>query len=49
MSHGAFEDEVPPAAAGASGPGSMAAVLAGSHVWDLRLLSGSLPKDRAAP
>lgn len=43
VSHGAVEDEFHPAAAGASGPGAVAAVLAGSHVWDLHLLSGGLP------
>lgn len=47
--HGAVEDEVHPAAAGASGTRAVAAVLAGRHVWDLRLLSGSLPQDRVAP
>lgn len=49
VSHGAVEDEVHPAAESASGPGPVAAVLAGSDVWDLHLLSGCLPQDRAAP
>lgn len=49
MSHGAVEDEVHPAAAGASGPGPVAAVLAGSVLRDLHLLFGGLPQDRAAP
>lgn len=43
VSHGAVEDKFHPAAAGASGPGPVAAVLAGSDVWDLHLLSGGLP------
>lgn len=43
VSHGAAEDEVHPAEEGASGPGAVAAVLAGSHVWNLRLLSGCIP------
>lgn len=42
VSHGALEDEVHPAKAGASGPGPVAAVLAGSDVWGLCLLSGGL-------
>lgn len=48
-SHGAAEDEVHPAAAGASGPGTVAAVLAGRLVRGVRLLSGCLPKDRTDP
>lgn len=47
--HGAAEDEVQPAEAGASGPGPLAAVLAGSDLRRLHLLSGGLPQDRAAP
>lgn len=47
--HGAAEDEVHPAAAGASGPGAVAAVLAGRLVRDVHLLSGYLPKDRTDP
>lgn len=43
MSHGAAEDEVHPAAAGASGPGPVADVLDGSDMRDFRLLSGGLP------
>ncbi len=49
VSHGAAEDEVHPAAAGAPGSGPVAAVLAGSDVRDLHLLPGGLPQDRAAP
>lgn len=48
VSHGAAEDEVQPAEAGASGPGPLAALLAGSNVWGLHLLSGGLSQDRAA-
>lgn len=49
VNHGAVEDEFHPAAAGAPGPGAVAAVLVGSHVWDLRVLPGDLPQDGAAP
>lgn len=49
FSYGAVEDEVHPATESASGPGPMAAVLAGGHVWDLHILSWSLPQDRVAP
>lgn len=47
--HGAVEAKVHPAAAGASGPGAVAAVLAGRRVRDVHLLSGCLPKDRTDP
>lgn len=47
--HGAAEDKVHPAAAGAPGPGVVAAVLAGCLVRDVHLLSGCLPKDRTDP
>lgn len=47
--HGAAEAKVHPAAAGASGPGAVAAVLAGRPLRDVHLLSGCLPKDRTDP
>lgn len=43
MNHGAVEEEFHLTAAGAFGPGPVAAVLGCSDVRDLRLLSGGLP------
>lgn len=48
VSHGAAEDEVQPAEAGAFGPGPLAAVLAGGDVRGLHILSWGLPQNRAA-
>lgn len=42
VSYGAVEDKVHPAAAGASGPGSVAAVLDGGDMGGHHLLSGCL-------